>query len=81
MRGFGRSFTKDLPIKNKGDSSLSDPEKAENKQLSRCRIVVEHIFAHLKKWQILVARYRGLLDNYAQIFQTIAGLRNFLMVG
>ena len=70
-----------LPKKKPKNGSLSDAERAENKQLSRRRIVVEHVFAHLKKWQILATRYRGLLHDYAQIFQTIAGLHNLLMVG
>ncbi len=66
-----------IPKKKPKNGSLSDAEKAENKQLSRRRIVVEHVFAHLKKWQILAVCYRGQLDHYAQVFQTIAGLHNF----
>ena len=63
------------------NGSLSDAEKTENKRFVRRRIVVEHVIGHLKKWQILVARYCSHLTNYAQIFQTIAGLHNFLLVG
>ena len=70
-----------IPKKKPKNGSLSDAEKAENKQLARRRIVIEHVIGHLKKWQILAARYRGQLDHYAQIFQTIAGLHNFLLVG
>ena len=70
-----------IPKKKPKNGSLSDAEKAENKQLSRRRIVVEHVISHLKKWQILAARYRGQLEHYAQVFQTIAGLHNFLLVG
>ena len=66
-----------IPKKKPKNGSLSD----ENKQLSRRRIVIEHVIGHLKKWQILAARYRGQLTDYAQIFQTIAGLHNFLLVG
>ena len=68
-----------IPKKKPKNGSLSDAEKAENKKLSRRRIVVEHVFAHLKKWQILAACYRGPLAHYGQIFQTIAGLHNFLL--
>ena len=70
-----------LPKKKPKNGSLGDIEKAENKKLSRRRIVVEHVFAHLKKWQILADRYRGRLDLYAQIFQTIAGIYNLSFVG
>ena len=68
-----------IPQKKPRNGSLSDVERAENKQLSHRRIVVEHVFAHLKKWQILATRYRGLLHDYGQIFQTIAGFHNFLL--
>ena len=70
-----------LPKKKPKNGSLSASEQERNTKLARCRIVVEHTFARLKKWHILADRYRGLLDLYAQIFQTIAGLHNFLMVG
>ena len=63
-----------LPKKKPKNGSLSASEQARNTKLARCRIVVEHTFAHLKKWRILAARYRGPLDNYTQIFQTIAGI-------
>ena len=69
-----------LPKKKLKNGSLSASEQARNTKLARCRIVVEHVFAHLKKWQILAARYHGLLADYAQIFQTISGLHNFLLV-
>ena len=70
-----------IPKKKLKHGSLSDAEKAENKQLYRRRIAIEHVIGHLKKWQILAARYRSLLTDYAQIFQTIAGLHNFLLAG
>ena len=65
-----------LPKKKPKNGSLGDIEKAENKKLSRRRIVTEHVFAHLKKWRLLADRYRGRLTDYAQIFQTIAGIYN-----
>ena len=67
-----------IPKKRPRNGSLTEAEKAENKRLARRRILVEHVFAHLKKWQILAACYRGHLANYGQIFQIIAGLHNFL---
>ena len=38
--------------------------------------IIEPTFAHLKKWNILAARYRGHLHSYPQIFHTIAGIYN-----
>ena len=68
-----------LPKKKPKNGSAS--EQARNTKLARCRIVVEHTFTHLKKWNILAACYRGPLDNYTQIFQTIAGIYNLPFVG
>ena len=65
-----------LPKKKQKNGSLSAAEQARNTKLARCRIAIEHTFAHLKKWHILAARYRGYLDSYPQIFQTIAGIYN-----
>ena len=69
-----------LPKKKPKNGSLSASEQVRNNKLARCRIVVEHTFAHLKKWHILAACYRGPLDNYTQIFQTIAGIYNLSFV-
>ena len=74
-----------LPKKKPKNGSLSSSEQARNTKLARCRIFthpakckifIEHTFAQLKKLNILAARYRGHLDPYPQIFQTIAGIYN-----
>ena len=70
-----------LPKKKPKNGSLSASECTRNTKLARCRIVIEHTFAHLKKWHILADRYRGHLHLYAQIFQTIAGIYNLSFVG
>ena len=81
LREFERSFAKDLSKQKPKNGSLSASEQARNTQLARCRIVIEHTFAHLKKWHILADRYRGLFSDYAQIFQTIAGIYNLSLIG
>ena len=79
-----------LPKKKPKNGSLSASDQARNSKLARCRIFthpakcrifIEHTFAHLKKWHILAARYRGHLSNYPQIFQTIAGIYNLSRAG
>ena len=71
-----------LPKKKPKNGSLSASDQVRNTKLARCRIFthpakcrifIEHTFAHLKKRHILAARYRGHLDLYSQIFQTIVG--------
>ena len=68
-----------LPQKRSKNRPLSDSERTRNTRLARCRIVIEHIFAHLKKWNILAARFRGHLATYSSVFQSIAGLHNFVL--
>lgn len=70
-----------LPKKKPKGGCLTDSERARNEKLARCRIRVEHVFAHLKKWQILASRYRGFLQNYARTFQIVAGLYNLSIAG
>ena len=65
-----------LPKKKPRNGSLSDADRRRNRKIARCRVIVEHTFARLKKWNILAARYRGRLDRYAQIFQIICGVFN-----
>lgn len=68
-----------LPQKRSKNRPLSDSDRTRNTRFARCRIVIEHIFAHLKKWNILAARFRGHLATYSSVFQSIAGLHNFVM--
>jgi len=64
------------PIKKKKNKQLTDGQKSFNKQFSRSRITVEHVFAHLKKFNILNHKFRNNINNYNLIFKNIAGIRN-----
>jgi len=66
-----------LPHKSSKLKLLTLKQKAYNQRHAQGRIIVEHVFAHLKQWQILAQRFRNSLDTYHQIFSTICGLRNF----
>jgi len=66
-----------IPIKKKKNISLTADQKSFNKQFSRSRITVEHVFAHLKKFNILNHKFRNSISNYNLIFKNIAGIRNF----
>ena len=65
------------PIKKKKNKELTEGQKSFNKQFSRTRISVEHVFAHLKKFNILNHKFRNSISNYNLIFKNIAGIRNF----
>jgi flagellar biosynthesis chaperone FliJ len=64
------------PIKKKKNKELTPEQKSFNKQFSRTRIGVEHVFAHLKKFNILNHKFRNSINNYNLIFKNIAGIRN-----
>lgn len=65
-----------LPNKSSKFQKLTKKQKKQNKQHSTIRIVVEHVFAHLKKWKMLSNRFRNALVTYNQKFTIIAGLYN-----
>ena len=65
-----------LPFKSSKYHKLTLKQKKYNLAHSRIRIVVEHVFAHLKKFRILASRFRNKLAYYNDIFMTVAGLYN-----
>lgn len=65
-----------LPFKSSKLHKLTKLQKNSNKAHSRVRIVVEHVFAHLKQFRILSHRFRNNLSYYNDIFISVAGLYN-----
>jgi len=66
-----------LPAKSSKLRPLTDGQKKENKRHAERRIIVEHVFASLKKYRILSDRFRGPLGGYGQYFSIVCGLREF----
>lgn len=59
-------------------TSLSDEQKAENRALSKIRILVENAIGGLKRYNILVQRFRNHRKNFDDDAVGIAaGLWNF----
>lgn len=85
FQGVNHPFLKVvIPYKRvRGQGELSPEQRATNRVISQRRVVIEHVFAHLKKYKILSEPLRDKLltpDNIkpADIpFKTIAGLYNF----
>jgi len=69
-----------LPFKSSKLCKLTKKQKKYNLAHSRRRIVVEHVFAHLKQFKILANRFRNNLAYYNDIFMTVAGLYNMRRV-
>ena len=66
-----------LPIESTKNRPLSKPKLKENKNISRKRIVVEHVFASVKRFRILLERYRNRRKRFSLRFSLIAGICNF----
>ena len=61
-----------LPHKAKKDVPLSTEQKADNKRVSRCRVVVENLLARLKVFQVLRQTFRSVFGRHAQVFRVVA---------
>ena len=68
-----------LPHKKPKGRDLTKDQKEYNLKFSKKRIIVEHVFAQLKKFQILSQRFRNPIKKHSLIFKNIAGLRNLQM--
>lgn len=64
------------PIKKKKNIPLTEEQKSFNKQFGRSRISVEHVFAQLKKFNVLNYKFRNPISGYNLIFKNVAGIRN-----
>lgn len=69
-----------LPVKKPKNRNLTEKQKQFNQQFSKERIIIEHTFAHLKKFHILQDRFRNNISKYNLIFKNICGIRNFITV-
>lgn len=65
-----------IPHKKPKGGALTEKQGEENKKHAAGRIVVEHVFAHMKKFGILSQRYRGNVRRYNLVFRNVAGIRN-----
>lgn len=65
------------PHKKKRKEELSKEQKRENRELSKRRIVIEHIHRCLKIFRILSSRYRNRRRRFGLRLNLIAGLYNY----
>lgn len=67
-----------IPLKrSRSKKILSKTERRYNRGIRKIRIFVEHAFARLKKFQVLVQAYRHVRDRYNDAFRAVAFLVNF----
>lgn len=75
--GIGKCHSNcQIPKKKSKLHPLTQAEKKENKELSKKRICVEHVFAALKVFRILTAKYRNRRKRFGLRFNLIAGIYN-----
>ena len=68
----GRGFYH--PYKKPKGGRLTPEEKAYNRVLARCRVVVEHTLAQMKRFAVLDQVYRHRRDRYNTTFRAVAGI-------
>ena len=66
-----------MPFKKSKNKELPEWKKQFNKELSRDRVVVEHVIGDIKKYRVLSDKYRGKVNRYNQIVRSIASIHNF----
>ena len=65
-----------LPTKRKQKQNLSKEEITRNREISKKKIVVEHVFASKKRFKIIGSLYRDNLKKLHKIINIIAGIHN-----
>lgn len=66
-----------VPYKSSKLKPLTSGQRLYNQKHAHRRIIVEHVFANLKKWQILAQRFRNPIATYNPIFTNLALLYNY----
>ena len=67
----------ETPKKKPKGHELTAEEKAENRRISRERILIENINAKVKVFKITANRYRNRRKRYALRMALICGLLNY----
>ena len=68
----------ETPHRKPKGGKLTAQQKAENKEISRRRIVVEHGIGKMKVWRVAAERYRNPEGRHTLIMKNVAGLHNLM---
>ena len=75
---IARPHKKPRKSKQQPDTCLTELQKADNKALSQVRIVIEHAIGGIKRYNILVDRFRNHRHNFHDdVIAICAALWNF----
>ena len=67
----------ELPVKRSKNNPLTDKEKKRNLNLSKSRVIVEHVIGRIKVFRIMAERYRNRRRKHSQRMKLICGIYNF----
>ena len=68
----------ETPHRKPKGGKLTAQQKAENKEISRRRIVAEHGIGKMKVWRVAAERYRNPEGRHTLIMKNVAGLHNLM---
>ena len=75
--GYEKIHTKTItPTKRKKNQNLSKEAKTRNREIPKQRIVIEHVFASMKRFKIIGLLYSYNLKKLHKIINVIAGIHN-----
>lgn len=61
-----------IPIRASKNHPLTDDQKASNRVISGCRVVVEHVMAQLSRFQVLRQMFRSVFGRHTRVFRVVA---------
>ena len=70
----------ELPHRRMKKNPLNKEKKADNKDLSSQRVIVENVIGLLKRFKIIADRYRNRRKRFSLRFNLIAGIYNFELI-
>ncbi len=78
--GDGKHPEIETPMKKPKGKELSEEQKAENKELSKKRVRVEHGIRRVKGWRIVRDEYRMPLGLFTSVTAAVVGLIQFATI-
>jgi DDE superfamily endonuclease len=63
-----------VPTKATRGHPLTEEQKAANRVISRCRVVIEHVNAQLNRFQALKQAFRSVFDRHSRVIRVVAAL-------
>lgn len=66
------------PTRKPRGGELTEGPKAENRKVSRRRVVAEHGIGKMKVWRVAAERYRNPVGRHTLIMKNVAGLHNLM---